>query len=353
MTIGTEKPGSRLGAFSGRKKVTINTNDIVTSRYFDTDSGFPLILEPKLLAPDLAGWISGQQEFVREQLRRHGAILFRGFDVSSPAAFRACAAALSPELLNYTERAAPRKEVDGRVYTSTEYPADQCIPLHHEMSYSHMWPLKIWFYCDQPATQGGCTPIADDRKIFGLIDPRIRDKFLEKKVMYVRNFGEGVDLPWTDVFQTDDRRVVEAYCESTGIEFEWRSHDRLRTRQVRQVIVKHPETGDVVWFNHAHMFHVSNLDPDVRRALLSEFEDDELPRNAFFGDGSPIPDETLEEIRCTYSNASVRFPWFKGDVLLVDNILASHGRDSFSGERRTLVAMAEMYRNPELAPTLQ
>jgi alpha-ketoglutarate-dependent taurine dioxygenase len=142
---------------------------------------------------------------------------------------------------------------------------------------------------------------------------------------------------------------VEKYCESTGIEFEWRSHNRLRTRQVRQAVVTHPETGDLVWFNHAHMFHVSNLEPDVRRTLLSEFQDDELPRNAFFGDGTPIPDGTLEEIRLTYSNASVRFPWCKGDVLLLDNILASHGRDPFTGERRTLVAMAEMYTNPDLA----
>ena len=181
-------------------------------------AGSPFVMQPNIPGSDLAGWIQGQKEFVRELLSSHGAILFRGFDIASSAAFRACVAALSPELLNYTERAAPRKEVDSRVYTSTEYPAAECIPLHHEMSYSHMWPLKIWFYCDQPAATGGCTPIADDRKIFGLIDHRIRDQFLEKRVMYVRNFGEGVDLPWTDVFQTHDRRVVEEYCESTGIE---------------------------------------------------------------------------------------------------------------------------------------
>ncbi|HEY2499285.1 MAG TPA: TauD/TfdA family dioxygenase [Candidatus Angelobacter sp.] len=299
---------------------------------------------------DIAGWIFGQREFVREQLRTHGAILFRNFSVGSAADFRKCAAALSPELLKYTERAAERHEVDDRVYTSTEYPADQSIPLHHEMAYSHVWPLKIWFYCACAAREGGCTPVADDRKVFPLIDARVRDEFLKKKVMYVRNFGEGADMPWSVVFQTEERKVVEKYCEETGIEYEWRSNNRLRTRQVRQVVMKHPETGDVVWFNHAHLFHISNLEPAVRQSLLNEFRDDELPRNAFYGDGSRIPDETLEKIRSTYSNAAVRFPWREGDMLLVDNVLASHGRDPFSGERRTLVAMAEMYTNPESGP---
>jgi alpha-ketoglutarate-dependent taurine dioxygenase len=350
MSLETEKktfPG--IGKFPGRRKVTINASEMVASSYLEESGKFPLVYEPKQAAVDLAGWITGHQDRIREQLLVHGAILFRGFAVESSQAFRNCAEALSSDLLQYTERAAPRKEIDNKVYTSTEYPADQCIPLHHEMSYSHMWPLKIWFYCAQPAAEGGCTPVADDRRIVNLLDPRITEKFLEKKVMYVRNFGEGADLSWREVFQTDDRGQVEKYCGETGIEFEWRSADRLRTRQVRQACVTHPQTGDRVWFNHAHMFHVSNLEQAVRAVLLSEFRDDELPRNSFYGDGSRIPDEILETIRRTYSEAAVRFPWQCGDVLLVDNILASHGRDPFSGERKTLVAMTEMYTNPELA----
>jgi alpha-ketoglutarate-dependent taurine dioxygenase len=337
-----------IGPPSSRRKVTVNACEMVESGYLTPESRFPLLLQPKVATLDFPGWIAGQRDFICQELRTHAAILFRGFGVEDSSAFQSCAAALSPELLSYTERAAPRQEVHDRVYTSTEYPADQCIPLHHEMSYSHMWPMKLWFYCAQPAAEGGCTPITDDRKVIGLIDERIRDEFLKKGVMYVRNFGEGADMPWQEVFQTEDRHVVEKYCEETFIEFEWRSQGRLRTRQVRQVMVKHPETGDEVWFNHAHLFHVSNLEPAVRQALLKEFRDDELPRNAFYGDGSQIPDATLEAIRRTYSDAAVRFPWRKGDLLLVDNILASHGRDSFSGERRTLVAMAETYTNPDL-----
>src|SRR5262249_51434849 len=118
---------------------------------------------------------------------------------------------------------------------------------------------------------------------------------------------------------------------------------------VRQVTATHPRTGETVWFNHAHMFHVSNLDPAVRAALLAEFDDDELPRNAFYGDGSPIEDEVLAAIRETYREAAGAFPWERGDVLLLDNFLVSHGRQPFRGPRRIVVAMAELYTEPSFA----
>jgi hypothetical protein len=99
------------------------------------------------------------------------------------------------------------------------------------------------------------------------------------------------------------------------------------------------------------MFHVSNLTPGVRDSLLEQFKDDELPRNAFYGDGSKIEDSILQEIRETYDRTAVRFTWRKGDVLMVDNFLTSHGRDPFIGPRTVLVAMAELYRSTLIART--
>jgi hypothetical protein len=195
----------------------------------------------------------------------------------------------------------------------------------------------------QPAAQGGNTPIASDRRAFPLLDQRIVNRFLEKKIMYVRNYGEGVDLTWQEVFQTQDRSVAEAYCRKAGMQVEWRSGDRLRTRQVRRPVVKHPRTGETVWFNHAHMFHISSLEPAVRDSLLEEFKDDELPRNAFYGDGTPIETDVLEHIRETYRQAAISFAWQKGDILMLDNFLVLHGRDSFVGPRKILVAMAELF----------
>lgn len=330
-----------------RKTVRVTREELVRTRFLN-DREVPLVIEPSLGSVNLASWLAANREAVERHLLRHAAVLFRGFGIDSGEAFHEAVRALGSDLLDYQERAAPRIEVSKGVYTSTEFPADQSIPLHHEMSYAHNWPERIWFYCHQPSETGGRTPIAPDRDVIGRLDPVIKERFLERKVMYVRNYGEGVDLSWQEAFQTDSREKVEEYCRGAGMEVEWRGGDRLRTRAVRQVVATHPRTGETVWFNHAHMFHVSNLPETVRSALLSQFAEEELPRNAFYGDGEPIEAETLESIREVYRSAAVAFPWQHGDVLLVDNFLASHGREPYTGARRILVAMTDLYINREL-----
>ena len=333
---------------TGRQRVRLSQEELVKTGYLEGREGFPLVVQPNVDSVNLVTWASGNKDFIEAQLLKHGAILFRDFENDSETRFEQFVRAISPQLLDYNERAAPRREVGSQVYTSTEYPADQRIPLHHEMSYSHNWPTKIWFYCQQPAQQRGATPIASDRAVFKLIAREIKEQFMQKKVMYVRNYGEGVDLSWQEAFQTQDRAAVEEYCRKVHTEFEWRGGNRLRTRQVRQAVATHPKTGETVWFNHAHMFHISNVEPSVRDSLLAEFKEDELPRNAFYGDGAPIESSVLEEVREVYRQAAVTFAWQQGDIMMVDNFLVSHGRESFVGPRRILVAMAEMYTNQEL-----
>lgn len=338
-----DKPSFSSFAAIRPKSVTVSQTALVKTGFVDPDRKFPLLVEPGMEGINLATWANANREWIEKQRLGTGAILFRGFGIDTLAQFQEVTRAMSQDLLDYNERAAPRNEVGKNVYTSTEFPSNQIIPLHHEMSYSHNWPTKLWFYCDQPSPSGGRTPVADDRKVFQRIDPRIRERFAEKKVMYVRNYGEGVDMSWQEAFQTDDRAKVEEYCQRAYTTVEWKDKDRLRTRSVRRAVLADPRTGESLWFNHAHMFHLSNLEPAVREALLAEFAEDELPRNAFYGDGTSIESSILEEIRGLYEEEAVRFEWRQGDILMVDNFLVTHGREPFVGPRRILVAMGELF----------
>jgi len=332
------------------RPVSVSSEQLIRKSHLTDCATLPLVVQPALEGIDLAVWAEHHRAELETELLKFGAILFRDFPLKDVSDFERFARAISPQLLDYNERAAPRHEVGKNIYTSTEFPADQRIPLHHEMSYSHNWPQKIWFHCVTPAAERGATPIADDRKVFKRLDPEIKETFIRKKVMYVRNYGDGLDLTWQDVFQTTDKAKVEEYCRQSRVEFEWKDKDRLRTRQVRQAIANHPQSGVTVWFNHAHMFHLSNLRPETRQALLADFEEMDLPRNAYYGDGSPIETSVLDKIRGVYDEEAVVFQWQKGDTLLLDNFLTCHGREPFVGPRQIVVAMAELYTNTELDP---
>ena len=166
--------------------------------------------------------------------------------------------------------------------------------------------------------------------------------------MYVRNFHPGFGLSWQTVFQTDDRARVEEYCREAGIEHEWRSGDRLRTRQVRPAIACHPRTGETVWFNHATFFHVSTLPEVVREPLWRDFGEEDLPNNTYYGDGSPIEPETAEHMRQAYLGEMVELPWRQGDLLLIDNMLTAHARNPFTGARKVVVAMADPHTRDDV-----
>ncbi len=339
------EPKPSLGDLGGlrRRKLSISAAELITRKPLREDSLLPLVLEPATEGIDVSSWARENRALLDDLLDRHGGLLFRGFALDGEGGFAHFIDGLTEARYEYTYRSTPRRELSEKIYTSTEYPSDQSIPMHNEMSYTSRWPLRIWFYCALPSEQGGETPIADGREVYRRIDPALRQRFADQKVMYVRNYGDGFDLRWQEVFQTDDRLEVDAFCRANEIDFEWRSNDRLRTRQVCQAVAKHPRTNEMVWFNQAHLFHVTSLAAEVRDSLLSVFGEDGLPRNTYYGDGSPIESSALDEIRGAYESSAIVFSWQAGDLVMLDNMLTAHGRKPYRGARKILVGMANPY----------
>lgn len=281
-------------------------------------------------------WVRANAGSLRADLREHGLLRLHGFPPDIEV-FDEVVAAVGGTALEYTERSTPRRRVRGNIYTSTEYPPDQAIPLHNENAYSTHWPATLFFFCRTAPATGGATPVADSRAVHELIPEDVRDRFRDG-VVYTRTFRDGLGLTWQEAFQTGDRARVEEYCVSHGQEFAW-DGDVLHTRHLRPAVHHEPRTGAPVWFNQAHLFHVSSLGPEIREAVLTVYAEADLPRNAYHADGSPIRDADLDLIRAAYAEAALSLPWQPGDLMIVDNLLMAHGREPYTGDRRILVAM--------------
>ncbi len=312
------------------------------------NKAIPMVIRPKLNGLNLIEWTRNNSEYVENLLWEHRALLFRGFEPCGIQGFQGFVEAASEgERLEYKDRSTPRSSYGHRIYNATVYPPDQSIRMHNEGTYWAAWAKKIFFAAITSAAVGGETPIGDVHKVYKWIDPKIRREFEEKGVLYVRNYNNGLGLSWQEVFQTKDPKEVERYCNDNDIEYEWKGGDRLRTRQRRPAIRTHHLTGESLWFNHAAFFHVSALEPALQNMFLAELGEEELPYNTYFGDGSEIFPEVISHILTCYDREKIVFPWEDGDVALYDNMRIAHGRQPFEGERLTLVAMAEMYRDSE------
>jgi alpha-ketoglutarate-dependent taurine dioxygenase len=310
-------------------------------------SDLPVLMTPAHAGEDLLSAVQRLRPQIEQSLLATGGVLLRGFSVPAVETFQQFASSFGHPLLKYEFASTPRSAVSAStgagVYTSTEYPAHQSIPLHNEQAYTREWPMKIWFHCVTASPEGGETPIADSRAVYRRMPGHIRKRF-EPGILYVRNFGE-MDVPWQKVFNTESRAEVQAFCERSGIAWEWKDDDGLRTRQLCQAVETHPVTGEQVWFNQAHLFHISAREAEEREVLEEIYGIENVPRNTFLADGSTISDEIFDEVRAVLDAETVAFPWEEGDVLMLDNMLVAHARSPFKGPRKVIVAMAEPHGN--------
>ena len=289
---------------------------------------------------DAERWAAEHRDALRALVAEHGSLLVRGLglrDVAGTDAVFRRLGSLMPEM----ETFAPRRRYAQGVYSSSKWPPNQPMSMHHELSYVLEPPSLMLFACLTAAASGGATPVADSPTVLNALPADLVERFEQAGWLLIRNYNEDIGASLADAFGTDDRGAVESYCRAHAIDFEWRPDGALRTRQRRSAVVPHPINGRRCWFNQIAFLNEWTLDPELREYLVDVYGEDGLPFNTRFGNGDPIGADIVQTINETYEAHTVCERWEAGDLLLVDNIRTAHARESFEGPREVVVAMAD------------
>lgn len=317
----------------------------------------PLVIEPSesMSLEKTLQVISSQKHVLRKKILESGGLLFRNFPFSNEVEFASLIRTIDEgNFIDYIGGDSPRIKIHEGVYTSTEAPPSVKIPLHNELSFVKNYPKRIYFYCHIAPQQDGETTIADARKVCRAVDRSVKRPLVEKGLKYTSNYHYKSQLinllnklqpshkSWIDVFETEHSGIVEQKCRENEFEFKWNQNHWLQISQIRPAVINHPLTNEEVWFNQAHLY---DFNPKLLGwwrflgAKLLYCRKHMRLHEIAYGDGSKIPKDVLYHLLETLENNTVYFPWKKGDVLMLDNVLAMHGRATFTGSRRVFAAM--------------
>jgi len=301
---------------------------------------------------EAVAWAAAHRGVLRAVVTDHGAVLVRGLELRDAAETGAVFRALASSLMTEREAFAARQAYSDGVYSSSKWPPNQPMCMHHELSYALEFPGLMLFACLTAPASGGATAVADAAAVLAALPAALVARFEREGWLLTRNFNDDIGASVQDAFGTDDRGAVEGYCRANGIEFEWQPDGGLRTRQHRSAVVRHPVTGQRCWFNQIAFLNERTIDPEVREYLVDIYGDDGLPFNTRFGHGDPVGEDVVQLLNEVYEEHTACEPWQTGDLLLVDNVRTAHSREPYQGPREVLVAMADAVRLADCAPAV-
>mmetsp|Transcript_3758 Transcript_3758/g.11191 ORF Transcript_3758/g.11191 Transcript_3758/m.11191 type:complete len:337 (+) Transcript_3758:91-1101(+) len=287
------------------------------------------------------------REVLERVLEQHGALLFRGIALRTPQEFSNFITAfdgLDFSMESPLGGGGPRLNVTGPVHTSTESPPQFRIPFHHELAYISAPPTKLFFWCEVAPEKDGETPILLSNRVVKRLEKENAEfvqNLREKKVKYVRTLDAETgkyQRGWKESFKADTKEQAEQNALLCGTEtVEWLSGDRMRvTTKPFEAVVQEPRTGTDTWFNAVCLLH-----PAAHGKATGNDGADDAERlwDVVYGDGFALNNDDVIQAKKIMDEEGAKFQWQPGDVLVVDNMLALHSRNSFEPPRRILVAM--------------
>lgn len=289
---------------------------------------------------DAVSFIQGHLAELEVVLANSGAVLFRGFPIETAAAFDTFSTGFGYPNFTYQESLsnAVRINFTERVFSANEAPKDVEIYLHHEMAQTPISPSKLFFFCVSAAAAGGATPLCRSDKLFAKLkqeNPRLAANFIQKGLKYTtympisNDIKSGQGRSWKSTLSVETLEAAEMKLQDLGYSWEWLDDGSLKAITPILPAVLKLNNGVEVFYNQ------------LIAAYMGWKGVRENPsRSITFGDGSHIPKQGLEQVVALADQFTFDLTWQDGDVALVNNYMAMHGRRPFTGERQRQVLVA-------------
>jgi hypothetical protein len=324
----------------------------IAGQQTEYDHAFPLALICRTEGTSLAAvtdWVVARRDDLLHKAEQHGAMLFRGLPLNSPDDCDAFVAAFGLTNFPYIESLsnAVRVNFTERIFSANEAPPDVTIYFHHEMAQTPIYPAKLFFFCQQPAEQGGETPLCRSDVLFEQLAercPRFARDCEEKGLRYSNVMPaendpkSGMGRSWKSTLRAETREEAEARLREIEYDWEWLPGDCLRATTPVLPAVRDLGDGRKSFFNQ----------------LIAAFqgwkdERNDPSKSIRFGDGSPLDrDAVIIATELAYELA-FDMPWQRGDAVLVDNFVTMHGRRTFRGTRKVLASLADPHKRTAMS----
>ena len=301
---------------------------------------FPLGIDVATESLDEAcAWATGAAPELSRLACEHGAVLVRGLPLAKPEEFDAVVSALGYPNFSYADSLSNAYRINHtpRVFSANEAPAEVTIFLHHEMAQTPFYPSKLIFFCQVAAEEGGATPVCRS----DILWERLKVEYgafaadCETKGLRYTNVmpGEadaesGMGRSWQSTLSADNREAAEVRLAKLGYTWAWQANGDLSVTTPVLPAVRRLANGRTSFFNQ--LIAAFNGWKDTRN---------DPSRAIRFGDGSLLNPTDVAAASAVADELTFDIPWQQGDIALVDNYVAMHGRRTFEGTRKVLASL--------------
>jgi len=295
---------------------------------------FPLIIEANLNASDI------ERSNLLELATRYGVILLDGLSLETAEDFDQFIQTFRLPNFPYEKSLSNAVRVNRteRVFTANEAPPETFIPLHHEMAQTPFYPTWLFFFCEKAPESGGATPVCHSGALWNKLQAALPTfaRNCEKHGLRYSNVmpgendaGSGLGRSWRSTFSVESREDAESRMNELGYSWEWLADDSLRATTPTLPAVLETIPGQKTFFNQliAVFYGWKDARNDPSKSIT-------------LGNGDPIDPEDIHKTTELAESCTFDVQWKEGQVALVDNRIAMHGRKPFEGTRKVLASMS-------------